>query len=196
MGTVAEFAEETRKAAEAETIPFAEKPKDEKPGADGEGHNSKLTEGEQKALAFHHFRAIMAQKAKVDEQKEQYKKLRKLAKADGIVLADIDFMMRCASLDDDSIVPEELKRRMQIASWFALPVNFQLDMFATQDADRKPYEEGVAAGLAGGEPKPPELYEGNAGKRNKWMEGYHAGKEALEANLATAMEKLQREAAE
>ena len=69
------------------------------------GHNSQLTDAEKKALVFHHFGAIQAQKEAVEVEKAEYKRLRKLAKADGIALADIDFMLKCAEVDDESIIP-------------------------------------------------------------------------------------------
>lgn len=114
------------------------------------GHNSKLTPAEGKALLFHHFNAIRAQQARVDAARADLKVLRGKAKADGIVLADIDFMARCATLEDPEIVPNELKRMMEIAEWMALPVQYQPDLFV----DRAPAEEraeaaGVLAGMTG-----------------------------------------------
>src|SRR5262245_39488117 len=112
------------------------------------GHNSELSAGEQRALMFHHFNAIEAQKALVKEAQDALKKLRKTAKADGSVMADLDYMARCAALEDPDIVPAEILRRAEIASWFALPVNYQPDMFTDRTPiEDRAFEEGKASGL-------------------------------------------------
>lgn len=152
------------------------------------GHNSELTPAEMKALHFHHLRAVMAQKEVLDAARTEYKRLRKVAKSDGIVMADLDFMMRCAELEDVSIVPEELKRRAEIASWYALPVNYQPDMFSDRTPmDDRAFEEGKAAGLAGKNPEPPYDAASKAGQR--WLEGWHEGQRIMREDLQSAMEK-------
>jgi ribosome modulation factor len=153
------------------------------------GHNSgELTPSEWRALHFHHFRAIEAQKAIVKAAQDALKTLRKTAKADGCVMADLDYMARCAELEDPAIVPEELRRRAEIASWFALPVNYQPDMFVDRmPLDERAEEEGVAAGLAGKDPKPPYDETSSAGQR--WLVGWHRGQAQMREDLQRAMEK-------
>jgi ribosome modulation factor len=81
-----------------------------------------------------------------------------------------------------------MRRRAEIASWFALPVNYQPDMFS----DASPLEDtafgqGVAAGLRGKDPVPPYDLPSKPGQR--WMEGWHDGQRQARDDLQTAMEK-------
>lgn len=152
------------------------------------GHNSELTGAEQRALMFHHFNAIEAQKARVKEAQDALKKLRKTAKADGIVMADLDYMARCAALDDPGIVPAEILRRAEIASWFALPVNFQPDMFEDRTPlEERAFEEGKASGLLGKDPQAPYDAASKAGQA--WLQGWHEGQRIMREDLQSAMEK-------
>lgn len=152
------------------------------------GHNNELTPAENRALHFHHFRAIEDQKAKVKTEQAELKRLRKTAKTDGCVMADLDYMARCADLEDPSIAPEEIRRRAEIASWFALPVNFQPDMFTDRmPLDDRAYEEGVAAGLLGKNCEAPYDETSTAGQR--WIEGWHEGQRQMREDLQAAMEK-------
>lgn len=157
--------------------------------AEAAGHNSELTPAEWKAIKFDHFHKIMAQKAKRDAEDAEYKRLRKMAKADKIVLSDIDFMMKCADIEDDTILTDRLKREAEIASWFALPIQFQADMF---DVGLEPLEdraarEGEAAGYRGKEPAPPYDTASDAGQA--WLKAWHAGNERRMSDLASALEK-------
>lgn len=162
----------------------------EQPASDV-GHNSagsELTPAEGRALMFHHFRLIEAQKVVVKAAQDDLKKLRKTAKADGLVMADLDFMARCADLEDPTIAPAELRRRAEIASWFALPVNFQPDMFTDRmPLDERAYEEGIAAGLQGKDPVAPYDAASNAGQ--KWLQGWHEGQRQMRDDLEAAMTK-------
>lgn len=152
------------------------------------GDNSRLTAAESRALHFHHFNAIEAQKATVKAAQDVLKKMRKTAKADGCVMADLDYMARCADLEDPSIVPAELSRRAEIASWFALPVNFQPDMFTDRTPiDDRAFEEGKAAGLRGKDPTP--AYDENSVPGQAWLKGWHDGQRIMREDLQNAMEK-------
>jgi len=153
------------------------------------GHNSELTPAEWKALKFDHFHKISAQKAKVEAEQTEYKRLRKLAKADQIILSDIDFMLKCAEIEDETILTDRIKREAEIAAWFALPIQFQSDMF---DVGLEPLEdraarEGEAAGYRGKEPTPPYDVSSTAGQA--WLKRWHVGNEHRMADLATALEK-------
>jgi hypothetical protein len=157
--------------------------------APGIGHNAEQDTAELKAVMMDHFRKISAQKARVDAEAEIYKKLRKDAKADSIVLADIDFMMKCADVEDPSIIPAELKRRVEIASWFALPVEYQPDMFG--DFSREPSEDlarrqGRAAGASGVGSNP---YDEDSASGRAWAEEWQKEQKKLQAALQSAMEK-------
>lgn len=155
------------------------------------GHNSKeLSPAEVKALKMHHFRAISAQKERVAEQQAEYKRLRKLAKADTIVLSDIDFMMRCAEIEDADIISDRLKREIEIASWFALPVQFQADLFGAdkrEPGEDRAAREGAAAGYAGKACEPP--YEANSPMGRAWEGAWKAAQAKMLADLESAMTK-------
>jgi len=171
----------TKKAEQEEQVPETTAPT---------GHNSggELTPAESRALHYHHFRLIEDQKAIVKAAQDALKKLRKTAKADGLVMADLDYMARCAALEDPDIVPSELKRRAEIASWFALPVNFQPDMFTDRmPLDERAYEEGIAAGLQGKDPNAP--YDAPSSAGQKWLQGWHEGQRQMRDDLLAAMEK-------
>jgi ribosome modulation factor len=157
------------------------------------GHNSgELTPSESRALMFHHFNLIEAQKLKVKAEQDALKKLRKTAKADGLVMADLDYMARCADLEDPTIAPDELRRRAEIASWFALPVNFQPDMFTDRmPLEDRAYEEGIAAGLQGRDPAAPYDATSEAGQR--WLQGWHEGQRQMRDDLEAAMSKRNAE---
>lgn len=174
------------KAKAAEQEPQAQP---ESPPQAQTGHNSgELTPAESRVLHMHHFRLIEAQKAVVKAAQDDLKKLRKTAKADGLVMADLDYMARCANLEDPTIAPAEIRRRAEIASWFALPVNFQPDMFTDRmPLDDRAYEEGVAAGLQAKDPVPPYDEASNAGQR--FMEGWHEGQRQMREDLLSAMQK-------
>lgn len=163
-----------------------------------EGHNggNELSPDERKSLMFHHYQKVVDQKAKVDLEREEYKRLRKLAKADGVTLADLDFMIRCAEVDDPEIVPDEIKRRAEIAAWFALPVDFQPDMFG--DFKREPAEdrarrEGRAAGASGKGDNP---YDENSPTGRAWAEEWSKEQAKARDALKAAMEKKNAAAAE
>lgn len=154
------------------------------------GHNSELTPAESKALHYHHFNLIEAQKAVVKAAQDQLKKLRKTAKADGLVMADLDYMARCANLEDPEIAPAEIRRRAEIASWFALPVNFQPDMFdmRLEPIEDRAAREGEAAGFRGKEPNPP--YDASSAAGQAWLKAWHTGNQNRADALASALEKV------
>lgn len=152
------------------------------------GHNSELSVGEQRALMFHHFNLIEAQKGIVKAAQDALKKLKKTAKADKVVMADLDYMARCAALEDPGIVPAEILRRAEIASWFALPVNFQPNMFDDRTPlEDRAFEEGKVAGLQAKAPEAP--YDAASAAGQKWLQGWHEGQRIMREDLQSAMEK-------
>lgn len=159
------------------------------------GHNSELTPTERKALMMDHYRQIGEAKDALDEARKEYNKRRKLAKADKIKLADIDFMFRCAEVDDADIIVDDLKRRAEIASWFALPVDFQPDMFG--DFEREPgvdraRREGRAAGATGQGSNP---YDENSPQGRAWAEEWSAEQKKLRDAAQARMERANAAAA-
>ena len=155
------------------------------------GHNgSELTPAEWKALKFDHFHKIAAQKAKVEAEQTEYKRLRKLAKADQIVLSDIDFMLKCAEIEDETILTDRIKREAEIAAWFALPIQFQSDMFdvGVEPIEDRAAREGFAAGFRNKDPQSPYATTSKPGQA--WLRAWHDGNERRMADLATALEKM------
>lgn len=160
------------------------------------GDNSKdLTPAEQKALYMHHFGAILKQTEKCKAENALRLKLRKQAKADGIVLADIDFGLRCAQIEDPSVIVNEQKRRAEIGRYFALPIGAQSEF----DFDREPAvdrarREGERAGYeaVNADTNP---YDENSAQGRAWAEGWKEAQAEMAANLQSAMEKKQADRA-
>jgi len=168
----------------------AVQPEPEQTPAPETGHNSgELTPAERKALFMDHYRPIAAQLEIVSEAKAEYNRLRKLAKADKIKLADIDFALRCAEVDDGNIIVDDLRRQAEIAAWFALPVEFQPDMFG--DFNREPSEdrarrEGRKAGATGVGSNP---YDENSEPGKAWAEAWSAEQKIAQEALLSSMTK-------
>lgn len=153
------------------------------------GHNSELTPEERKAIFFDHFRPIAAQLEKVKEAQAEYKRLRKLAKADKIALWEIDHALKCAEVEDENIIPDRIRREAEIASWFALPIEYQADMLG--DFEREPGEdrarrEGRAAGATGKGSNP---YDENSALGRAWADEWSKEQKKAREALQAAMEK-------
>lgn len=154
------------------------------------GHNSgELTPAESKALYMHHFRSILAQHEVVLSTRAEEKRLRKLAKADGLVLGDIDFGIRCATIDDPGVVVEELIRHSEIATFFALPVNTQTGFdFEREPAIDKAKREGAADGYAGRDrTSAPHAPDSKAGQAK--LKAYDAAQAQMRSDLEAALQK-------
>jgi ribosome modulation factor len=154
------------------------------------GHNSQgLTEAEREALLFHHLRHIKTAKEELEEARSEYNRLRKLAKADGFKLRNVDFAMKCWEAEDEQTIADDLREQAQIAMWFNLPLNFQGNLF---DADRTPADErafadGKRAGLQGKSCEAPrDLSQQNS---QKWIAGWHEGQRMMRDDLQAAIEK-------
>ncbi len=153
------------------------------------GDNSKLTPAEQKALYMHHFGLILKQTEKCKAENATRLKLRKDAKADGIILSDIDFGLRCAQIEDPQIIINEQIRRAEIGRYFALPIGAQSEF----DFDREPAvdrarREGEAAGFEG-KNADTVPYDENSDQGRAWTEGWKAAQAQMAADLQAAMEK-------
>ena len=153
------------------------------------GHNSELTPEERKALMMDHYRNIGEAKEKLEEARAEYNKRRKLAKSEKVKLADIDFMFRCADMEDGQIIIDNLRRQAEMASWFALPVAFQPDMFG--DFSREPGEdrarrEGQAAGATGEGSNP---YDEHSSLGKVWADEWSKEQKIAQTSMQTIMEK-------
>lgn len=167
----------------------------EQTASPGIGDNSELTPDERKALFFDHYRPIAAQLERVKAEQAEYKRLRKLAKADKIGLWEIDYALRCAEVEDENIIPDRIKREAEIAAWFALPVEYQPDMFG--DFGREPGEdrarrEGRKAGATGNGSNP---YDENSVMGRAWADEWQKEQAKARDALVTAMEKRNAAAA-
>ncbi|MDX0254278.1 hypothetical protein GOC32_04660 [Sinorhizobium meliloti] len=160
------------------------------------GDNSKdLTPAEQKALFMHHFGEILKQTDICKAENAKRLALRKQAKADGIVLADIDFGLRCAQIEDPQIIINEQQRRAQIGQYFALPIGAQTEF----DFDREPAvdrarREGERAAYEAASPNT-NPYDENSAQGRAWAKGWKEAQAEMAANLQSAMEKKQADRA-
>ncbi len=155
------------------------------------GHNSdNLTDSERKALHWNWMEKCRAADVKVHAARDERKRLRKAARADGMVLADIDFSIRCYDAEDQDLVTDELRRRAEIAAWHGLPVDYQAGFdFEGESPVQRAFREGEAMGISG-KPTPPA----GAGEIEQAMlEGWHKGNKARFETLQSALRK--REAA-
>jgi hypothetical protein len=155
------------------------------------GHNSKLSNEQQRALFFNHFPKILTAQGIVQTAQAEFKKLKKLAKADGLVLGDIDFALRLNNMDDLQIVADELDRRTAIANWMQAPVAYQPDMFVEGDRTLKQraYEKGVLASAMGknGNPELDYIAPGSE-EWEAWLEGHADDRKQRMTALAEAMQ--------
>lgn len=158
------------------------------------GHNSgDLSPAEHKALYMHHFREIEAQTAVVARENEERKRLRKLAKADGIPLSDIDFGLRCATIEDQQIIADQMIRESQIAQFFSLPVGVQSSMdFEAEPINDRARREGENAGYQGRDRVAP--YDETSRPGQAWLKAYDKGKAAYEGLKESALQKIKAKA--
>ena len=158
------------------------------------GHNSnELTPAEKKALVMHHMRAISAQQDVCDRENEERKRLRKLAKADGIALADIDYALRILKVDDADIIVDELNRHRQMAEWFGLPVYTQGEFdFEREPAVDRAFREGAVAGSLGRDNAPP--YGSPSALYDAWRDGWRQAQDEHLADFEAANTKLAKAA--
>lgn len=156
------------------------------------GDNSReLTPAESKALYMHHFQAILAQTEKCKAENGERTRLRKLAKADGILLADIDFGLRCAQIEDPQIIVDEQRRRAEIGQFFALPIGAQSELdFGREPLIDRAYREGEAAGFAG-KNADTVPYDENSDAGRAWTDGWKAAQAQMLSDLESAMMKKQ-----
>lgn len=161
-----------------------------------EGHNGvgAEVEGLTPDRFHHHTAAITRQKAKCEAERAVLNKLRKAAKADGIILKELDAMMIVADM-----TPREQREHIERSKWYlemlAAPVGSQM----TLGFDRKPdnddgspaeqeildtaYGQGFRAGLAEkDEFENPHQPNNSIGM--KWLEGHRDGLTKLNKELA------------
>jgi ribosome modulation factor len=156
------------------------------------GDNSHdLTPAQAKALYMHHFRAIQAQTEICKMENVERLRLRKLAKTDGVILSDIDFGLRCATIEDPQIVVDEQRRRAEIGRYFALPIGAQTELdFSREPLVERAAREGEAAGFAG---KSVDAcpYDEDSEPGRVWLDHWQMAQAQMLADWKVAMEKKQ-----
>lgn len=162
------------------------------PSAATIGHNSTYTEGEDRAIFLKHLRLIQGQRARVDAERKIEKVLRKDARNDGIVLAEIDFGMRCRSVEDETIIPMEQIRRNAIMRWLGMPIGTQAEFnFAKDSLKDRARREGAAAGW-GALPRTPP-YDAGTPEEQEWIKAYDGAQSQAADDLKSAMQKKNAE---
>lgn len=154
------------------------------------GHNShELTPDERKALMMHHMQGIIAQQDICDAANEERKRRRKLAKADGIALADIDYALRVLKIDDAQIIVDELSRHHEVAKWFGIPLGAQAEFdFEREPAVERAFREGAVAGSLGKDNDPP--YGSPSALYDAWRDGWRQAQDTMLDDFKKASEKL------
>lgn len=151
------------------------------------GHNSsKAPEVDQTTFLY-----FLGRQKEIEEElsalKAKKKKLRRQARDEGIVLADMDAMLRLEALGDDA-VEEHFRNQIQYARYMRLPVGTQLGFFdeevpeAKETTPEKSKQDGRAAGLRGSDlsDNPHEM---NTKAGQGWAEGWHDGQKELAEQL-------------
>lgn len=146
--------------------------------AAGVGHNSGLTDQQQRALLIQAVVDIEGLKEQMASLNGKLRNRYKQAKADGVKKKDIDFAIELRKGDEKEAITEH-RRRLQIARWVNHPIGTQPDLFDQQaeaDADREPIEDKVAregelAGLEGKSCEPPSHLTGPL--MQIWVDNWH-----------------------
>lgn len=153
------------------------------------GHNShELTPKERKAVLMRHMKTIAAQVAICNQANEERKRLRKLAKADGIAMADLNYGLRLLQIENPDIIIDEQRRHQELADWFGVPVFTQAEFnFEREPAIDRARREGAAAGAIGKDDDSP--YPEGTAQAAAWHEGWKQEQADMLAAWASAMEK-------
>ncbi|MBX8812747.1 hypothetical protein HBA91_08920 [Ochrobactrum sp. MR34] len=159
------------------------------------GHNSQLTENEEKAIFFNHMRKRMVHNAKLAEVNKAKKEDGKIAQSEGVVLGDLDFAIKALNADDKATVTDRYLNQGTILTWLNLVPGFQSDLLRDRAPAIERIEgEGELAGLAGKDPKSP--YDAGSDEDAAWLRGWDKGQKFMRDNLQSAMEKINSEADE
>lgn len=155
--------------------------------APAKGHNSELTEGQRKALFFHHLRKRMVHNASIKEAQDAKKDDGKLAQADHIVLGELDYAIKAISADDKKTVTDRFIAEGEILGWLGLSSGFQSDMFRDRaPAIERIETEGSIAGYAAKERL--SGYPEGTDEDNRWLNAYDRAQEQMAVDLQAAME--------
>jgi len=152
-----------------------------------DGHNSMgaEVEGLTPDRFHHHIAALERQKGKVDAERAVLNKLRKAAKADGILLKELDAMMVIADM-----TPRQQREHIERSKWYlemlAAPIGSQMTLSfermapnddgspAEQEILDTAYGQGFRAGLQEA-PEEANPHAPNTSIGMKWLEGLRDG---------------------
>lgn len=150
------------------------------------GHNHRLNATEARALFQDHFKLFLRADAAVRAAQAEKKRLKKQAKADGILSRDLDFALRVVTVEDSDILLEEHASRARILAWQGvLPGTQAIFDFDREPAIDRAAREGEAAGFNGRDPTPP--YDASTPQGQKWLAAWHDGNKARTEALASAL---------
>ncbi len=132
------------------------------------GHNSMPD----RATFFAHLGKITAAAGTKAEADADFSQAKKLAKADGIAVEDIKYVMDAINAEDVEIVRARLLRQLTYLEWLSIMPKGQGDLFADRrPADEASYDAGLAAGLLGKSAEPE--------RGDEWMRGWTEGQAEL-----------------
>ena len=157
-----------------------------------QGHNSELTEVERKALFLHHLDPIYRAHLKRKEANEELKRLKKVAKADGIMTMHVNYAIKCRDAEDDNALASGLLGTLEVARWLNVPLGTQFEMFDGESDRSEIANDGYSAGWLGTECRAPE--ELAAKEQDEWLQAWHAGQKERQAAWKQAL--LKKKAAE
>ena len=152
------------------------------------GHNSELTPGERRALTLHHAHKIAAADAKMREHRDEKNRLKKLARADGIPVADINFALKLMDPDKRHLVVQEVSSMILIAQDFGVGHQFELFEKDRTPAVDKAFEEGVTDGYMGISAN--SGYANHTDTHDAYMRGWREAQDKRLAEFKSAQEKL------
>lgn len=151
----------------------------------GIGHNSSLTEEEQRALLVNGVGEIIELQDKLATINASIRNVRKKLKANGYDNVEVNFAIKLRRSEDHEADQTEWRKMIRAALFMAHPIGTQPDLFyqAGDGVDRTPsvdkaYEEGKMVGMEGKQRCEPPSHYGNE-QQQKWIEGWHAGQALL-----------------
>lgn len=140
---------------------------------------------ERHALLMDHVRQEVEWQERLKVIKDERNKGRKIARADGFSLAELDFAYKTVMSSDQNIQVESTRARINVLQGLSVIPAGEPDLFAERrDADERQYDEGKADGLAGKDAPPATEQE----KLRGWTDGQEI--------LASAFKKKEADSAE
>ena len=128
-----------------------------------------------------HYEAALAEKKKADTD---FKNTCKLAKSEGVSIADIKLAIELEEEGGEEKLREKIAANHRVARWLGLPVGTQPSFF--DDEDRTPsidkaFNEGKRAGLKGDPCSSPHHY--GTQQSQSWIDGWQEGQQVIAARF-------------